>query len=48
MRVPELMVIEGYATVHQMISNVVDTLEPGRTPIDCVCGCFPGGSNRGA
>jgi para-aminobenzoate synthetase len=47
-RVPELMVIERYATVHQMISNVVGTLEPGRTPIDCVRACFPGGSMTGA
>jgi para-aminobenzoate synthetase len=47
-RVPELMVIEGYATVHQMISNVVGALEPGRTPIDCVRACFPGGSMTGA
>ena len=47
-RVPELMVIEQYATVHQMISNVVGTLEPGRTPIDCVRACFPGGSMTGA
>jgi para-aminobenzoate synthetase len=47
-RVPELMVIEQYATVHQMISNVVGTLEPGRSPIDCVRACFPGGSMTGA
>ena len=47
-RVPELMVIEQYTTVHQMISNVVGTLEPGRTPIDCVRACFPGGSMTGA
>ncbi len=46
--VPELMVIEQYATVHQMISNVVGTLEPGRSPIDCVRACFPGGSMTGA
>ncbi|MGA7705020.1 MAG: aminodeoxychorismate synthase component I [Solirubrobacteraceae bacterium] len=47
-RVPELMVIEQYATVHQMISNVVGILEPGRSPIDCVRACFPGGSMTGA
>ena len=47
-RVPELMVIEQYATVHQMISNVVGVLEPGRSPIDCVRACFPGGSMTGA
>ena len=47
-RVPELMVIEQYATVHQMISNIVGTLEPGRSSIDCVRACFPGGSMTGA
>ncbi|HEV7936508.1 MAG TPA: aminodeoxychorismate synthase component I [Solirubrobacteraceae bacterium] len=47
-RVPELMVIEQYTTVHQMISNVVGTLEAGRTSIDAVRACFPGGSMTGA
>jgi para-aminobenzoate synthetase len=47
-RVPELMVIEQYTTVHQMISNVVGTLEPGRSPIEAVRACFPGGSMTGA
>jgi para-aminobenzoate synthetase len=47
-RVPELMVIEGYTTVHQMISNVTGVLEGGRTPVDCVRACFPGGSMTGA
>jgi para-aminobenzoate synthetase len=47
-RVPELMVIEQYTTVHQMISNIVGTLEPGRSSIDCVRACFPGGSMTGA
>jgi para-aminobenzoate synthetase len=47
-RVPELMVIEQYATVHQMISGVEGTLEAGRSAIDCVRACFPGGSMTGA
>jgi para-aminobenzoate synthetase len=47
-RVPELMVIEQYATVHQMISNIVGTVEAGKSAIDCVRACFPGGSMTGA
>ncbi len=47
-RVPELMAIEQYATVHQMISNIEGTLEAGRSAIDCVRACFPGGSMTGA
>ncbi len=46
--VPELMVIESYRTVHQMISTVTGTLEPARTPVECVRACFPGGSMTGA
>jgi para-aminobenzoate synthetase len=47
-RVPELMVIERYTTVHQMISNVVGVLDAERSPVDCVRACFPGGSMTGA
>lgn len=46
--VPELMVIEQYTTVHQMISTIVGTLDAGRSPVECVRACFPGGSMTGA
>lgn len=47
-RVPELMVVEPYATVHQMTSSVTGVLDPASSPIGCVRACFPGGSMTGA
>jgi para-aminobenzoate synthetase len=46
--VPELMIVESYRTVNQLISNVTGTLEPSRSPVESVRACFPGGSMTGA
>lgn len=46
--VPELRVVETYATVHQLVSTITAELKPGCDGLDAVRACFPGGSMTGA
>lgn len=46
--VPELLVVEDYATVFQMVSTVQGRLRKDQDAFDLVRACFPGGSMTGA
>ncbi len=46
--VPELMAVESYETVHQLVSSVRGCLRPELSPLDAVRACFPPGSMTGA
>ena len=45
--VDELMVVETYAHVHHIVSNVRGKLKPGASPIDAIKAVFPGGTITG-
>ena len=45
--VDEYMVIETYAHVHHIVSNVSGTLRPGVSPVDVIRALFPGGTITG-
>ena len=46
--VPELMAVESYETVHQLVSSISGRLRPDLSPPDAVRACFPPGSMTGA
>jgi para-aminobenzoate synthetase component I len=46
--VPELMIVEKYATVFQMVSTIRGELEDQHDGLDLLKACFPGGSMTGA
>jgi para-aminobenzoate synthetase len=47
-RVPGLMEIETFATVHQMVSTITARRSPSRSASEAILACFPPGSMTGA
>jgi len=46
--VPKLCELETFATVFHLVSTVTGDLQPGKSAVDLLAACFPGGSITGA
>lgn len=46
--VPKLFEVQSFPSVHHLVSTVTGSLAPGRSAVDLLRGCFPGGSITGA
>ena len=44
----ELCKLESFASVHHLVSTVKGELKSGKSALDLIRGCFPGGSVTGA
>lgn len=47
-RADRLFALESFANVHHLVSTVTGKLAPGKSSLDLLRGCFPGGSITGA
>jgi para-aminobenzoate synthetase component 1 len=47
-RVPKVCEVESFRFVHHLVSEVRGRIAPGKTPLDLLRACFPGGSVTGA
>lgn len=47
-KVPKLFALESFPNVHHLVSTILGTLKPERTPLDLLFDAFPGGSITGA